>query len=546
MRKIWAMLAMTAVVGMVALGTPSVAQTTDPAAQVRIDLNLKDADLIAATKAVTAQTGIQFVFEGSNEPFNRVTLSLNGVSAEDAITYICQAAGAYCRKDVNGVYVISRTKPVINNGGVVTGPSVAPRRNNIMKKFKLMHTSAEAVYQKIMGSLITFEDDGGAIKRLMQFTNHMTDAERYRSTGVLNPQSLLQQVQPQAVPVSGGQLTGRDTGNNIALPGDSGNQFAGGGGLQGAGGGGLQGGGAGGGLQGGGAGGLQGGATLRGGQGLVPSSIDFISYDPTDNSLLVRGTSEEDIAELQKAIGLFDKAPKQVTVKVEFITTSDSISSNIGYDWLYQRGPLQMGNTPGSFTTSSNPIFINYATGNLSTRVRAALREGKGRIVTAPVLRTLNNQPATVTFSFITYVFFPIITPNGLAGSIITYNSQQLNIGTFLTLSPRINEDGTIVMFINTQVANPAGTAASPDGRLVFPNISQQQVSVVARVKNGETIALGGLTTKNDEVTVNKFPVLGDLPVIGQFFRSTTKAKSTSDLIIFVTPTVIEDDDTGG
>src|SRR4051812_21087901 len=104
MRKSWATLALGAVLTIAALGTASIAPAQQQAGDMRIDLNLKDADMVAATRAITMKTGLQFVFEGTEQPFNRITLKIDAVTAEDAISYICQSAGAYFRRDPNGVY----------------------------------------------------------------------------------------------------------------------------------------------------------------------------------------------------------------------------------------------------------------------------------------------------------------------------------------------------------------------------------------------------------------------------------------------------------
>ena len=95
--------------------------------------------------------------------------------------------------------------------------------------------------------------------------------------------------------------------------------------------------------------------------------------------------------------------------------------------------------------------------------------------------------------------------------------------------------------FINVTLQDFGQLRRSADGA-EFPDILAQQIGVVARVKSGETIALGGLTRKSDTGSSSRFPILGDLPIVGQFFRSSNRDKTTSELIIFVTPTVIEDD----
>src|ERR1700734_2540621 len=108
------MLKSAVVVGLAALlfcsAATSFAQSSS-SDDLLVNLTLKDADMVAATKELTACTGLQFVFESSNQPFEKVTLQLSGVTAEEAISYICTAAGASFHKDTNGVYIIGHKKP---------------------------------------------------------------------------------------------------------------------------------------------------------------------------------------------------------------------------------------------------------------------------------------------------------------------------------------------------------------------------------------------------------------------------------------------------
>ena len=111
-------------------------------------------------------------------------------------------------------------------------------------------------------------------------------------------------------------------------------------------------------------------------------------------------------------------------------------------------------------------------------------------------------------------------------------------------MAPRINEDGTITLYLSPQISNFVGFSTGPNGEEI-PNQVTQQISVVARVRNNETIVLGGLTQNNENDNTSSIPVLGQLPIIGQFFRLNTKDRSNSELLIFVTPSVIEDDTSG-
>ena len=543
MRNRWASFALAVVVATSFLGlaATSAAQIPDG---LRVDVSLKDADMITATQMLTKQTGAQFIVETSNEPFPKITLKIDRVTADEAIRYICLSAGASFRRDENGVYIISRGKSATEAATrpIDTLPAVALRKR--VEKFKMMKADARDVRNQLTMGL-EFDPLYG-FRQINRFSALMSPG------GLRAP--VLQfgaNAQPNFTPAAGvPSTTGFETGADIRLPGDGAGQgMLGGGGGQGGGrGGGGLGGGQGGGLgggQGGGLGGGQGGqgATLVGGDGLVGQSIDFISFDPTDNSLVVRG-SEEDIAELQRNIALFDVAPRQVIIKVEFITTSSSTAKSLGFDWLYQRGTVFAGNRPGSFARAGDPIFINFATGNVTTRLRTLLQEGYGRTVQAPIIRTLNNQPASVQQQVQTTVFVNQVVTAGNGQVIITSNPVSFPISTGLTVAPRINGDDTITMYLSPIVSDFGQLRRGPDGQEI-PDVLSQIISVVARVKNNETIVLGGLTRKAETGSSTRFPILSDLPIIGQFFRASNKDKNSSELLVFVTPTIVEDDGSG-
>jgi general secretion pathway protein D len=213
-------------------------------------------------------------------------------------------------------------------------------------------------------------------------------------------------------------------------------------------------------------------------------------------------------------------------------------------DWLYQRGAISAGNRPGSFARGGDPIFINSATGNITTRLRTFLTDSGGKTVNAPLLRTLNNQFASVQQSIATTIFVPS-TNNAAGGIVTTFNPQSITVSTGLAVRPRINGDGTVTMTLQPFIGDLGQTRRGPDGSEV-PDQLTQSLNVVARVKSGDTIALGGLTRKQSNTTVSRFPILSDLPVIGQLFRTTSTQRNDSELIVFVTPIVIEDDSIGG
>lgn len=537
MRMNWTRGAALSTLAALIVAMSTVAMAQDSAVKVNVDL--KDADMLVATRTLTSKTGVQFLVEPSTEPFAKITLRIGDVTAEEAIRYICQAAGAEFRKDEHGVYIIGHRKP---SSLPDTAPPKTTKSPSVLRKVRILKAKAEDIYDQFAGRS-PFDPAKGFVE-LKRFADLTAPTNKlFSPVGTIGPSGYTQNYQPVgASPTTNRTLTSSETGSQITIP--TGDEAAnqgfgapgGGGGGRGAGGQGPGGGGPGGG-QGG-----NGQANLVGGQGLVPDGIDFISYDPTDNSLVVQGT-EEAIQELQTRIGLFDNAPRQVLIKVEFITTTDSIDRSFGTEFLYQRGTVNAGTRPGSFVRAGDPVFLNYANGNISSRLRASLVEGKGKVVSAPIIRTMNNQPASIQAVVTQYIF---INNVAATGSVIVNTPQLFPItaSTSLSVAPRINDDNTITMFLNPQIQAFVGTSISPDGSQI-PNSTSQSISVVARVRNGETMVLGGLVSKNDDNSSNKVPVLSELPIIGQFFRTSTRRKTNSELLIFVTPTIVDEDTTG-
>lgn len=553
-RKRWARTARFVAVAVLAT-TAVMAVAQQQPSDVRVDVNLNQADMMTATQVLMKEAGIQFVLE-PGDPFGRITLTLKDVTPEDAVRYICQAAGAYFRRDESGVYIISHKPPI------AADPIPAPDKPKVLKRIPVLNADVRDIFDELAFKNPFSPERGFA--ELKRFVDESKPAPSFLPSGSavsVVPSNLIapaQQFAPTNSPLSA-PLTSGEQGNQIKIPGnEAAGQFGGGGlgggglggggfggGQGGLGGGGLGGGGlGGGGLGGGGLGGQGGGlggggGALVGGQGLVPSGITFVSFDPTDNSFVVRGT-EDAINELQTYISTFDVAPKQVQVKVEYITTTLNTTNDLGYEFLYQRGEVLAGTTPGVFADDTLPVFLDYSSGNVAGRMRAELLLSNGEVEEAPIVRTLNNQPVTL-YSYVDQWIGYTETSITAGVAISATVPIELTAETILSVAPRINNDGTITMYLAPQISTFVGFSVV-NGIGDLPNEVVQGMTVVARVRNGETIVLGGLTNKQESNTEQRVPVLGDLPFVGQFFRSNEKSKTNSELLIFVTPTILDEE----
>jgi hypothetical protein len=497
------------------------------------------------------------VLEPGLEGTQLINVDVSEVSPEEALRYICQSAGVVYRKDQRNVFIVGRGTPTTATS-TTDLPFITPtQKPKIVKAVQLLRADARYVY-KLLYRMEAFDPLGGFVE-LQQFQRVVG----LQAPGQATMGSLVPTIgSPEyTTPVDTARTINRPNagreGLDIMLPHEvAGQGIPGGGGGRGGGFGGGQGGpggGLGGGFgggQGGPGGGLGGGLGGGGGQvtpadnNFIPQGTDTLVYDPSNNTIIFKGT-EEAFAQLQSNIAnFFDKAPAQVEVKVEFITTKSGLADSLGIDWLYSRGTMNFGATPGLFANAGDPIFFNYATGNVTSRLRASLNSGNSRIVTSPILRTLNNQPAVVAQQ--TEIAIPIdqVISTGNGQLVRARQLVAFPVTTGLAVTPRINfGDRTVTMFLSPQIQN-ISTQTDQTGATI-PTRTAQFVSVVARVSDMETIVLGGLVNKSDIRNVNKFPILADLPIIGQFFQSRSRTIDNTELLIFVTPRIIEDETTG-
>ncbi|MBV9849596.1 MAG: type II and III secretion system protein, partial [Armatimonadetes bacterium] len=279
-------------------------------------------------------------------------------------------------------------------------------------------------------------------------------------------------------------------------------------------------------------------------QTLLPEGVDRVYAIEGDNSLLVFSTVDG-FNLVKEIVKNLDIAPRQVQIKMEFVTAAVHDVDLFGINFSLIPSPsLQGAFSPASSTgaaTSLTPsppnTYLQFAYGNVAAQLYALLYKQRGKIVNAPLITTTNNTPAFIAFN--SQIPFQTsnqtIIPNGGAVTTTTQNFQ--NILSTLQVQPRINGDDTVTLTLTPQISQPSGpaTAGGP------APVSTQFLLATRTVRSGETMVVGGLVTKTDTFIESRIPILGDLPIIGQFFRSRNKDVNDSELLIFVTPTIIDE-----
>ena len=194
--------------------------------------------------------------------------------------------------------------------------------------------------------------------------------------------------------------------------------------------------------------------------------------------------------------------------------------------------------TPGSAGLGDFTLKVMGAgNSNLNATISAAAGRGDVKIISRPIVLTANDQNAEVMVgSQRPFVQVARALPSDAAvrDQIVQYR----DVGTKLSVHPTISVDGTVQLSVTQEVSN-----ATAETQFDAPVISTRSVSTELLVKDGQTIALGGLSDKEHDVTSGGIPILSSLPFLGGFFGRHARSTTETELFIFITPRVIRTDE---
>ncbi len=189
--------------------------------------------------------------------------------------------------------------------------------------------------------------------------------------------------------------------------------------------------------------------------------------------------------------------------------------------------------------------FTTFRNLNLDTVVHALASTANSKVLSTPVIQTMDNQEADITVGesvpVPTSQTSSLVSGTGtLATSGVTSSIQYQDVAIELKVTPRINPDGYVRMDVEQKV-NDLGANVNIGGTIV-PTILKREAKSSLAVQDKSTIVLGGLIQTTKSLSTTKTPFLGDIPVIGQIFKSQQNNRQRTELIIFIRPTVLRTD----
>ncbi|WP_300392672.1 type II secretion system secretin GspD [Henriciella sp.] len=260
--------------------------------------------------------------------------------------------------------------------------------------------------------------------------------------------------------------------------------------------------------------------------------------DDSNNALVVLATPEQ-FGLIEGAVSRLDMTPNQVVLEATIaeVTLGDDLS--YGLTWFFQSGEfdLSFSDVSSGAVAQQFPGFSVLFSGEDG---RAALSAVAGvtdvKILSAPSLMVLDNRTATLQVGD----QVPIVTQSAVSvtdpDAPIVNSVSLRDTGIILNVTPRVNDGGLVILDIDQEVSDVVATQSSG---IDSPTIQQRRISTSVAVNDGESIALGGLIRERISDTKTKFPLLGDIPVLGAAFSTTNQSTTRTELLVLITPKVI-------
>jgi len=335
-------------------------------------------------------------------------------------------------------------------------------------------------------------------------------------------------------------------------------------------------------------------STSYNGNGQVGSAM--ISVDPETHNIVViadKPTADQ----IQRVIESLDEAERQVLIKVVFLEVERNDDSIIGVQGSYTGGSLGgniskalTGFTTNGFSTfinptngvasiiptSISPTYANFSAANsfnlpqslagaagngglysvlgsdFTATLQAIASAGRSQVLSRPSVLAHDGQLAQIVVGQQIYLPSGVAYASvGTAGTTIpTINGSYQNVGIILNVTPFIGANGLVEMILNpetSEVDNSTpgqvityGNSLLGSSPVYAPNIDVRSANTVVVTPDAQTVVIGGLISNTKSSADSKVPFLGDIPLLGQLFKTTSKADSKTELLMFLTPHIVQ------
>lgn len=233
-----------------------------------------------------------------------------------------------------------------------------------------------------------------------------------------------------------------------------------------------------------------------------------VETDIETRSLLVYGTGEE-AAEIRELVQRLDVPAKQVALEAKVVAVKKDEAEKLGVNWTWSK-------IPHDFTYDA--------------LLELMISRGKARVLSKPNIVTLQGREAVINIGG--EVPVPAVS---VTNTTTTTSIEYRPAGIILQCRPFVNDDGYIDSALHIEVSSPSYVK-----EMKAYSFQKRSVDTRVRLGDGETLVIGGLISKEEEKQFAKVPFLGDIPVLGQLFRSRSTKVSDEEIMIFITAQILQ------
>ncbi len=265
--------------------------------------------------------------------------------------------------------------------------------------------------------------------------------------------------------------------------------------------------------------------------------------DKNAGLVTITGTKKQ-LKEIKKYLDTLNKRlRKEVFIDVHIYSVELSSSHKTGIDWSNFSLSLPNVSKPirARYLLGRESVF-NSATFNLNAFLNFLAKNGNVNSISNPKIVTLNSQKAIISIGdTIYYKYASKITQTDNGNPTVEYKIESKFVGVLLDITPQISDNGEIILSINPKISSFKDIAQlSQVNRDMPPDTKDNTLMSVVKLKNNETLVLGGLITNDEQLKVNGVPVLKEIPLIKYLFSSKEKITSKKELVFVITPHIID------
>lgn len=279
----------------------------------------------------------------------------------------------------------------------------------------------------------------------------------------------------------------------------------------------------------------------------------IVVVDGRTNSLIVTDVAEN-FPRIEAALAALDVRTAQIMVDAELIETTHTKSKDFGIEWGTGTEGQLITFTPtsrttrfpfGSFeriapTAGSRFTAATLDASSFKAVLQAIESDKDSKILARPKVLTLDNESAVIRLTSDEAIGFQ--TTSQADTGTETAEPERATTGVVLVVTPQVNEQGYITMVVEPSVTKTvASNITAPSGQADPRDPKTRSSRTMVRIRSGDTLVVGGLIDRSDEDTVTKVPVLSGIPVLGEAFKNYEKSDIASELIVFVTPLILDE-----